>query len=306
MTEWGVDYAGVDGNKPPSAAAFKAAGGTFVSVRGSYCYWDASHKGWVNATDPAFTRDWAMWASAGVVRMPYMFPVLEASQSAAIQVATLKHAIDTAGGLRPGVDMPPCLDIEFPGKGIADTGLDRAGVLAWIRDAVGALRSTFGCPPIIYTSARVWDDHDADCLAAPAAPDLADCPLWLARYPYKTRQPAVLPPPATLLPPPTPSPWVMAAGKWSNRPIAYFPHQYQGDALGAPGFSATTDIDRHCDAKRGDVGPFVAWVQRRLKIAADGDFGGMTENAVKDIQVHRGLPQTGIVDMRTFCAIAWA
>lgn len=300
----GADYGSVDGNRPPNIAAFKAAGGSFISVRGSYCYWDASHKGWVNAIDPAFTRDWAAWGAAGVIRMPYMFPVLEASQDAAIQVATLKHAIDGAGGLRPGIDMPPCLDVEFPGKGIADTGLDRAGVLKWIRDAVAAMRSTFGCWPIIYTSARVWDDHDVDCLGGPAAPDLADCPLWLARYAYKTRQPAVIPPPM-LSPPPTPSPWIIAGANWTNRPIAYFPHQYQGDALGVPGFTATVDLDRYSGAKRGDVGPLVAWGQRRLKVAADGDFGGMTENAIHDFQTSKGLPVTNVLDLATFAALGW-
>ncbi len=301
MIAWGTDRGSVDGGTR-DYAKLRAAGASFAWARGSFAYHGSGR--WNCVADPDLLHDWPAIAAAGLVRGTYMFPVLQATQTASQQVAVLKAAVDAAGGLRPGVDLPPCLDVEFPGAGIAATGLDRAGIMKWIREAVAELRKQFGCWPIIYTSGRVWDDTDADCLASPPAPDLLECPLWLARYAYKTREPAVLPPPASS-PPPTPSPWVAVGPRWANRTIACFPHQYQGDALGVPGFSSTVDLDRHASAKRGDVGPLVSWAQRKLKLGADGDFGPMTENAVRDFQSKRIMPSTGVVDLQTFAAMSW-
>jgi hypothetical protein len=47
--------------------------------------------------------------------------------------------------------------------------------------------------------------------------------------------------------------------------------------------------------KRGDRGPAVGILQRRLGIAADGVFGPMTERAVKRFQRRRGLVPDGVV-----------
>ena len=47
--------------------------------------------------------------------------------------------------------------------------------------------------------------------------------------------------------------------------------------------------------KRGDRGPAVAILQRRLGITADGVFGPMTERAVKRYQRRHGLVPDGIV-----------
>jgi peptidoglycan hydrolase-like protein with peptidoglycan-binding domain len=47
--------------------------------------------------------------------------------------------------------------------------------------------------------------------------------------------------------------------------------------------------------KRGDRGPAVAILQRRLRIPADGVFGPLTERAVKRYQRRRGLVPDGVV-----------
>jgi peptidoglycan hydrolase-like protein with peptidoglycan-binding domain len=47
--------------------------------------------------------------------------------------------------------------------------------------------------------------------------------------------------------------------------------------------------------KRGDRGPAVAILQRRLGISADGVFGPMTERAVKRYQRRHGLVPDGVV-----------
>jgi hypothetical protein len=47
--------------------------------------------------------------------------------------------------------------------------------------------------------------------------------------------------------------------------------------------------------KRGDRGPAVAILQRRLRISADGVYGPITERAVKRFQRRRGLVPDGVV-----------
>ena len=229
MSVWGVDYASVDQNAAPNWTMFQRAGGSMVWIRASYAYYDQSHRAWSLAHDSAFTRDWAA-VPKGITKGAYFFPVMSASQTAEEQVAAFAAAVKAGGGLEVGIDFPPCIDVEFP-QGIAGTGLDRAGCLAWLKRAVAAMRSTFGCWPFIYCSGRVWNDDDTDTLGDPPAPDLVSCPLWLARYQLATRLHAVLPP---SFPPPTvPTPW---GDEWHA-------HQGQGDAVGVPGLTSTADVD---------------------------------------------------------------
>jgi hypothetical protein len=55
--------------------------------------------------------------------------------------------------------------------------------------------------------------------------------------------------------------------------------------------------------KRGDRGPAVAKVQRKLHLHADGVFGLKTERAVKRFQRRHGLPADGIVGSATRLAL---
>jgi len=57
------------------------------------------------------------------------------------------------------------------------------------------------------------------------------------------------------------------------------------------------------DLKVGSKGQKVKVVQTALKLKADGDFGPGTEKAVKAYQKAKGLPETGIVDQKTFKAL---
>ena len=290
---FGYDIASVDGNRPPHWPDVLSSGASFIWYRASFAYWDASHAAWACVGDPACHRDWATIPSA-LVRGAYLFPVLEASQSPEEQVGVFKTSTDAIGGLRPGIDMAPALDIEFPG-GIAKTGLDIPGVLAWLRRAIAEMERVFGCRPILYTSGRVWNGTDADCLGNPAAPDLIDCPLWLARYPYKTRIPAVLPLPGNLLSPPVPTPW---SGAWAL-------HQFQGDALGVPGFTSTVDISRFHTLSPGDHDPLVFWYKRKLGLPASDKYDAAMLVSVKNLQASKSLTVDGILGVRSFCAVAW-
>ncbi len=169
----------------------------------------------------------------------------------------------------------------------------RPQLLDWIRRAVAALRVAFGCWPFIYTSGRVWNDTDTDCLGDPPAPDLVECPLWLSHYGLRTRLPAVIPPTPTALAVPTP---------WQD---AWMAHQTQGDALGAPGFTATVDIDRWRYAQLGDTGGHVAWFQAKRGLTADGVFGPATRDEVLRVQAAAGLAQDAVLGPAAFCAVAW-
>ncbi len=61
----------------------------------------------------------------------------------------------------------------------------------------------------------------------------------------------------------------------------------------------------------GDAGDVVEALQRTLNVRVqpspnldvDGDFGPLTEIAVKDFQSHNGLKQSGIVDAATWKAL---
>ena len=303
---FGFDLASVDGNKPPHWADVIQTGASFIWYRASFAYFDPSNKAWVCQGDVVMHRDWGTVPSK-LVRGAYMFPVLEATQSPEEQVGVYFNSVKNVGGLKPGVDFPPALDVEFPG-GIARTGLDRAGVIAWLRRAVAEIKRVFGCLPVIYTSGRVWNDSDADCLGNPAAPDLVNCPLWLARYPYKTRIQAILPPPSGLISPPVPTPWALDSSFWV--------HQYQGDALATPGFTATVDLNKFNVLSPGDHDPRAKWVKRKLTPFPSGLFGTPmdvtsdkydldTVHNVKLLQMIHDLAQDGIIGPRTFAVLAW-
>lgn len=281
---WGIDYASVDGNRAPDLDKLKAAGCAFVWLRATYdC-----------RVDPTFVRDFGALARAGLIRGAYGFPLPGGKHSPTEFAQALYATCDAAGGLRPGVDFPPCIDVEFP-HGIAGTGLTRAQIMEWIRAAIFELRRLFKVWPVIYTSGRVWNDNDTDCLGAPPAPDLTSCPLWLARYALATRLPARIPP-AVVDRLRVPLPW---GDQWCA-------HQCQGDALGVPGLSATADVDRFRSAKFGDAGGHVAYAQRKLGLLQDdGKLGPITSNALKVWQGVHGLDVSGALDVETFCSLAW-
>ena len=293
----GVDYASVDGNERPDIVKVKTAiGCAFAIIRGSYKTW----------TDPTAKRDTAAWRAANIPVGVYAFPdMTKGGATPADQI----QALARSGAVMDG-DIPPTLDVEFPG-GIARTGRTRAELLAWILEAVMEMRRVFGCSPMLYTSARVWDGEDADALDADhndfgtLNPTLAECPLWLARYPFKTGIQAIgdtaderkL---VESLPwPPVPKAWGDQGNVWI--------HQYQGDAIKLNGFSATVDLNRFRMLRHGDTGERVCWLKRRLCLAEGmpGVFDDALDDAVREFQRREGLVSDGVVGPRTFARIAW-
>lgn len=284
----GIDYASVDGSHPSSLAAAKAAGLRFAFIRASYNEW----------TDPTPARDRDHIRASGLIFGAYLFPVTTHEPEPQVE-AFIKGA-----GLIPHKDFAPVLDIEFPG-GISKTGKTREELAKWIERCVAELRARFGCNPIIYSSQRVLDGADADSLGGAATHVLEGCPLWLARYPYKTRIP--LQDGKHLVAPPVPLAGGDSDGWWF--------HQWQGDALNFPGFTAAVDADRfNLLTKSSPQGARVRWVQGRIKILGaplagplnvTGRWDADTDHAVRAYQTAHGLVSDGIVGPATFAALSW-
>lgn len=289
----GVDFAGIDGNKPIGWAAAKAAGCRFVIIRGGYGAW----------TDPAFRAEVQRARDVGLIVSAYLMPIYaKGAPSVTSQVAPFRRAILPIG---PG-QFPPALDVEFSG-GTAKTGRTRRELLELVRDFVIEMRSVFGVAPLLYTSGRVWDGEDADSLDADRSDvdlsALRDCVPWLARYPYNYKLPAVGDDVdekaiAERLPmPPVPKLWGYCRI-----------HQYQGDARSFAKTIGQCDMNRFFADKPGDHGPGVSWSQRRLGMAEStpGVLDGVTGIALERFQAANGLTADRIMGPQTFSHLAWS
>lgn len=290
MLPIGPDYASIDRNSTPDWAAARSAGSRFAIVRGTYEDW----------VDPTWKRDHAAIRAAGLVAGAYLLALPGAAHpSPEEQAAAFVAAID----LQRGVDLPPAVDVEFPG-GVAKTGLTRLQLLDWVRRMVAAVRKAYGVDPLIYSSQRVLDGNDDDSLSLPrlgvAIANLTSCPLWLARYPYKARTPAQITP-ATV----ATMPWPPVPVEWGDRTNVWI-HQYQGDAVGFPGFSSQVDVNRLFTMTLGSSGDRVRWVQRRLQAeGTPGQFDQVMLEALREFQAARGLVADGVIGPKTFAALCW-
>lgn len=294
----GIDFASVDGNHEPDFGTAYANGLRVVGIRRSYA-WLSNNKAWQLSADPCYERYAARARTAGITVIPYYFPSFaNGAPTPADQVAAFKAA---GGNIIPGVDLPPCLDVEWGSGGFTALGQSRADVLALILEHVACLNQEWGASSI-YTSYNQWYD-----LGSPPAPELAGSMLWLkTAYRLRANQPVdkVLPrdPHVGCAASDSkgfyqvPEPW--AATGWRLQ-------QYQGDALGFPGFDHTVDMNRCRLSSLGDTGPHVADLQRRLAVAITGDFDAATELAVRARQAAKRLTVDGVVGPSTFAAVAW-
>jgi lysozyme len=286
---FGIDSASVADNKNPGWAQAKASGpASFVFLRSNYG----------DQADTAFKREWPRLLDAGITRGAYLFLRFPRGGKAAPQPdAQAQAMINTVGDLLPD-DFPPAVDVEFPDPGRTDTGMSPADCLYWITVAVRVLAARYRTRPLIYTSGRVWRDDMKDI----AAPELVDCPLWLAKYPFKPG-PAMRNAAAFAggrIDPPVPTPWGDADNWWF--------HQYQGDAIGYPGMTGKVDMNRFNPIIRGATGARVTWMQRRCLPPATkptGRFGPDTEDALRAFQTNAGLVADGVVGPRTFARLCW-
>jgi GH25 family lysozyme M1 (1,4-beta-N-acetylmuramidase) len=287
-TSLGIDTASVAGNKNPDWMRAKAEVPVdFAIIRAT----------WGTAPDSVFPRDWPKLKDARIVRGAYLFLRFPHSKwgRPASPAAQAKAFIATVGNLSES-DLPPALDVEFPG-GRSETRMTAGQLLDGVREAWQTLRARYGVAPIIYTSARVWKED----LANLPAPDLVESPLWLARYHF-LKGPAVYGARTFAggqLNPPVPPPWGDATNWWI--------HQYQGDAVNLPGFpTGNVDMNRFNTMTRGAMGDRVRWLQRRLGTAPSGVFDAATEGALRAFQNQKRIGADGVVDSRTFAYLCWS
>ena len=283
---FGLDTASIADNRNPNWPQARTEGLIhFAIIRSNWGVWE----------DSVFKRDWPIMKQAGIVRGAYLFlrfPHPKHQMKAPDPVSQAKALIKTVGNLEPS-DLPPTIDVEFPGSRRV-TGMTARQCLDGVRAAWKVIKAYYGVAPIIYTSRRVWRE-DLDDLPAP---DLAESPLWLARYPFKkglaVRDARV----SRLNPPPIPLPWGDATNWWI--------HQYQGDAIRLPGFpTGNVDMNRFNTMQRGAIGDRVKWVQRRLGIQQNGQFDDTMQRVLRTFQHKKGLISNGIIDPRTFAHLCW-
>ncbi len=245
------------------------------------------------SADLSFRREWQRMKDAGIVRGAYLFLYFRSDPVAQATAVTKTLPL----GLIERGDFPPTLDIEFPG-GRLRTGMTAQQCLDHVRKARTVLKNYYGVAPMIYTSQNVWDE-----LSNPRAPDLSESPLWVKDYPFKSG-PARLSWPVP--PPRLPLPWrepTMPVTQGNN----WWIHQYQGDAIGLPGFStAKVDMNRFNTMVRGETGARVKWVQRRLGIAQNGTFDAAMDIALRAFQRRNGLAESAMIDPRTFAYLCWS
>ena len=232
--------------------------------------------------DPGLrTRFRAAISAAGLVRGAYIGPAIMASHSAEEQLAVAKTSIDAAGGLRPGVDLPPCIDLEFP-SGIAGTAPRSAPVheVTWRRRSPRSV-ACGGATPSSTPRVECGTTPTSTAWATPWRRRTSSSVRCGSRGMH-TRRARAGGAPARARGDPRPERAVARR--------AWIAHQAQGDALGVPGFSSTTDVDRFVEMIPGMRGELVAWYQRKLAkagaaaIVADGQFGPRTQVALLGYQ----------------------
>jgi len=296
---FGLDTASAGGRKNPNWVRAKAEGAiSFAIIRAN----------WGVGEDRFFKGNWPKIKDAGIVRGAYMFlrfPHPKYGMKAPDPVSQARAFIKTVGNPDKS-DLPPSLDVEFPGDkryprrgGREVTGMTAEQLLDGVRAAWKVLKAYYGVAPIIYTSERVWREN----LCNLRAPDLVESPLWLARY-YKGFGSGPARRDAGAFAdgrkdPPVPPPWGDSRNWWI--------HQYQGDAVRLPGFpTGNVDMNRFNTMLKGETGNRVKWVQRRLGIAQNGRFDDAIERALRAFQKKKGLVSNGVIDPQTFAYLCWS
>ena len=92
--------------------------------------------------------------------------------------------------------------------------------------------------------------------------------------------------------------------KWDLDQSIPKPIEDTGETLPAPTHEPVKKVEPFKALKLGSKGKTVVAVQKKLKLKADGQFGPITEAAVKKFQKAQGKPESGIVDLETWELLA--
>jgi Glycosyl hydrolases family 25 len=268
-----LDYALVDGNAPPDFTAARAAGAGIIGIRGAWGYRGAS------ATDPTLRRDQVAARAAGCQVFGYVF--LDYQTPWQPQCDAL-----AAGYKRLPGDLPVALDLEVDN---VPPGCTPASMVAEAESALQYLQGLYGQHSVmVYTSQEQWQDHFGNLDSA----ILGSVPLWLKTpYAWNARNPPHLDDVGPMLrTKDIPRPWMRPGSP------GIFLRQFQGDAVGFPGFSSTVDISLFLELLPTPTDPRQAWLAARCKELCDS-----TDVAV--LQASVGLVADGICGPRTFAAL---
>jgi lysozyme len=272
----GIDYAQIDGNRTPNFPLARSAGIDFLYARATVG----------RSVDPTFARDRDAATRVGIHVGAFM--ALDWSGDPAAQAKIFASAL---GPIHPG-DLPPAIDVEMS-RGIAATGLAPSAAIQKIEIAIRTLQVR--CPTVLlYTSARVWHEDLADL----PSPLCSTCPLWIkVPYPWNPRNPPhpeSIPPVGSL-----PLPWqgLGSAGAWIE--------QFQGDAVGLPGLTATVDLNAFLSSTGDSHDPRAAWISQRITNAGISSTGTI-QDKIRAFQGKHRLDTDGIVGPATWSALCAA
>lgn len=295
----GLDYASVDDDPKPDFRAVAAAGYGFVILRRSNCYFDAHYQAFRLTHDATYERDAQAARDAGITVGSYIFPCMKKGAPSAEE--QFGNFLSGGGDILPGVDLPPTIDLEFPGSGIADTGCTQAECLKFLHDMIVACETHLKVTPIIYTSrVQVHDDNGLGLPENLGDAVLGRCPLW-DKIPYRLKagQPVDTVAPAA---PRLPTPWLpdraMCPGWWIR--------QSQGDARDPLFHQADIDDFQLFDPLAPDVR--YAWVGRKAGFQGpwDDPTARVTlKDRIIEIQRQHGLTADAIVGPKTWSILAW-
>lgn len=132
-----------------------------------------------NSIDSTFARNWTAIKRAGLIRGVYI--AFHPSRTAQQHVDSLRRAL--GDDFRPGVDAPPCLDIEKLEDVVAPIGTGPEDVDALVDRALGLvnlIELKLGVQPWIYAGS-FWHFQVAQ-VRPKLANALAACPLWTPHY----------------------------------------------------------------------------------------------------------------------------
>lgn len=284
----GFDIAGREGIGDDFVKA-RAAGFTFGFVK----LYQAPY-----GADGGFAKAWPKVLEAGITRAPYIFPDYRPNAATVmVQVNAAWAAFVAAGGWSPG-DMAVGVDVEFPGGKLPQS---IPGIIAFLEDFVTAVKTVFGCWPIIYTSARVWDGTDTDALRGPTSWVPTKCDLWdKTAYIRAAGQPD----PGYV---PTGRPKMPVAWTKPNSPGCFI-NQYGGDVVQEPGFSATIDTNRfltlgRLNATAEDAGRINS-IAAKLGVVTNGVWTDELDAKLRAFQASFGGDADAIIGVITYARLS--
>lgn len=290
-----VDFASTDGVVPPDIAKAKAAGARALVPRA--IYGRAAGGQSPVYKDPVWQLNADRIKASGLCRSTYLLlcvprkgiatPEPEVQVDALVDYAPM--VAPTPGGYCK--DYVSFIDVEEMSDRLTpDEYYD------WVLRAAKQYVCRTGVWPGMYDSNRVWTEY----LRNHAAGDLAKCFRWYAKpWPLPVRSPADL---------------TGAPGYYPTVPrqfgdsTAWGWYQYQGDAIGMPGFVGAVDLSRPQLVQKGAKGDVVKWIQRSVGFTGDdvdGEFGTLTETKVKAYQTSYGMMADGKVGTDSMAPMSW-